>query len=160
MVVSTLVACLPGQTGTPAATAFDPANLDYPSMFSASGRVRLVDGRYREPAAPGSASALEVELMAVAQGDLDNDGQADAAVVLATSGGGSGRFYELVPVIRGRAGQATGLGDRIELQSVTIEAGEVRVVAGTRRANDPMSSITAVDSWWFVLSGQALVLQD
>jgi len=55
-------------------------------------RVRVVDGRYEEPHAPGFQGFLYFEVGNVAFGDLTGDGVEDAAVV-ATYGSSSGNFH-------------------------------------------------------------------
>jgi basic membrane protein A len=75
-------------------------NTTYPSDWTADGTAPLVNGEYREQAAPGSATEIVVQLSnMVAFGDLDDDGRADAAVVLISQPGGSGTFYDLVSVL-------------------------------------------------------------
>jgi basic membrane protein A len=104
------------------------ANLSYPSEYTADGTAPLTDGAYEEAAAPGSATVTTVQLSdMLAFGDLDADGVDDAAVVLISDPGGSGRFYDLVAVLdrNGKAFPVASafLGDRIEINTVTIEDG-------------------------------------
>ena len=60
-------------------------------------------------------------------GDLDNDGKEDAAVIIYSTGGRSGLFYELAIMINedGNPYYLTSkyLGDRIEVNSVNIQDG-------------------------------------
>jgi hypothetical protein len=101
-------------------------NTDYPSAWAPSGRVRLHDGRHREPAAPGSASEIRVWLLdQLARWRVS--GRRYAAVVLATDPGGSGTFYELVAV-EDRGGRPVAvaraeLGDRVRVQSLSVAQG-------------------------------------
>ncbi len=119
-------------------------NAVYPSEFTQNGTAPLVNGEYREPAAPGSATETVVQLSEmVAYGDLDEDGFADAAVVTITDPGGSGTFYNLVAVLD-RRGQpapvATAfLGDRIQINSLDIQSGEIVVDMLTQGPNDSMA---------------------
>ena len=69
---------------------------------------------------------------------------ADAAVVLITDPGGSGTFYDLVAVLD-RKGNAipvatTNLGDRIVINSLTIEDGQIVVDMLTRSPDEPMAA--------------------
>jgi basic membrane protein A len=120
-------------------------NAEYPNEFTQEGTAPLVDGEYREPAAPGSATETVVGLSdVVAFGDLDNDGFEDAAVVTITDPGGSGTFYTLVAVLD-RRGQAVpvataALGDRIVVDSLSIESGAVVVDLLTRGEDEPMAA--------------------
>jgi len=107
-------------------------NLSYPSEYTADGAAPLTDGAYEEAAAPGSAMVTSIQLSdMLAFGDLDADGVDDAAVVLISDPGGSGTFYDLVAVLD-RNGKAfpvatTFLGDRIEINALTIEDGQIVV---------------------------------
>ncbi len=120
-------------------------NAEYPNEFTQDGTAPLVDGEYREPAAPGSATETVVGLSdVVAFGDLDNDGFEDAAVVTITDPGGSGTFYTLVAVLD-RRGQAVpvataALGDRIKVDSLSIESGAIEVDLLTRGEDEPMAA--------------------
>jgi basic membrane protein A len=129
-------------------------NLSYPSEYTADGVAPLTDGQYEEAAAPGSATKTTVQLSdRVAFGDLDADGVDDAAVVLITDPGGSGTFRDLVAVLdrNGRAFPVatTFLGDRIRVNALTIEDGQIVVDMLTRTpdqamADDPTQPVTRV----------------
>ena len=73
---------------------------------------------------------MRVEFRRAAFGELD--GRAAAAVVLATSGGGTGTFYELHVLTRDDRGTPRSvarhlLGDRIGLQSLAFDRDTIRV---------------------------------
>jgi len=120
------------------------ANLSYPSQYTADGVAPLTDGQYEEAAAPGSATKTSIQLSdMLAFGDLDADGVDDAAVVLISDPGGSGRFYDLVAVLD-RNGNAfpvasAFLGDRIEISAVTIEDGQIVVDMLDRGPDEAMA---------------------
>ncbi|MCK4781591.1 hypothetical protein KAS79_01555 [Candidatus Parcubacteria bacterium] len=90
--------------------------------------VLLKDGYYREEH-PGMASGLEVAIYKnkIVFGDLNNDGKKDAAVILRSSGGGSGDFRELAIMINedGKPNYfiSKELGDRVIIDSITIQSG-------------------------------------
>src|SRR5438045_9245293 len=73
-------------------------NATYATSVTPRG-VALHDGMFEVEAAPGSASKITVRLADIAAfGDLDGNLAPDAAVVLVSSGGGSGTFVEIAPV--------------------------------------------------------------
>jgi len=90
-------------------------------------QVTLANGRWEgAPAAPGAASRPVVTLVrdAMAVGDLDADGAADAVVLLSLATGGSGDTSYLAVLSR-RAGivshvATATLGDRVQLRSLAI----------------------------------------
>lgn len=120
-------------------------NAAYPSEFAGSGTAQLVNGSFEEEAAPGSASKNTVDLDEdmIAFGDLDADGINDAAVILISSGGGSGAFYDVVAVID-RNGKpnpvATAfLGDRITINNLSIQNGQIVVDMNTQGPGQAMA---------------------
>ena len=137
------------------------ANTEYESTFTQSGLAPLEDGEYREPAAPGSATEIVVLLTEyVVFGQLD-DGQQVAAVVLVTNPGGSGTFYDLAWVAR-EDGQAvniatTLLGDRVKINSLAIENGEIIVDMIASGPDDPMCCPTQEVERTYALRGSEIV---
>ena len=121
--------------GAPAGSGPDAGPLSLSALKSApyrgidglKGSAKLSEGRWRgEPAAPGSATAAQLELVNdyVARGDLDGDGRDEAVVVLAHSPGGSGVF-QYVAVLSQRKGRAVNVatalvGDRVQVRSVRV----------------------------------------
>lgn len=138
-------------------------NAEYHSEWPADGMAQLTDGEYQEEIVPGAASKLIIVVYPDmhAFGDLNNDGVDDAAVVLATSGGGSGTFISLEAVINdnGRPNHvATAmLGDRVELKSISIESGEILVDMITHGPDDPMCCPTLEVGQKYKLQGDTLV---
>jgi len=116
-------------------------NMVYQSEWTESGLAHLIDGEYREQAAPGSATETVVLLTEhVAFGLLA--GRDAAAVILVTDPGGSGTFYELA-VVADEGSQpvhvaATLLGDRVQINSFSIEDGQIVVDMITHGPDDPM----------------------
>src|SRR5439155_23037656 len=97
-------------------------------------------------------------------GDLDGNLAPDAAVVLVSSGGGSGTFVELAAV-RNEHGTAHPvstvlLGDRILVREVRIEGRRILVRLRVRGATDPFSLRTREISHHYTLDGNSLVLLD
>ena len=149
---------------TPAQALSWPAlrNATYPTSV---GTRTLKDGAFEVEAAPGSASKISVRLVDFAAfGDLDGDPEPDAAVVLVSSGGGSGTFVDLVAVLA-RDGAArpvarVQLGDRVLVREVRIEDRHILVRLRTRGATDPLSLVTREISRRYVLAGDTLTLSD
>jgi heat shock protein HslJ len=119
----------------------DPGSMAYRSKSFPSGTVTLSRGEYRMPAAPGSASEILVKLTDKQAFGTVN-GEEAGAVVLATSLGGSGTFYDLALLSRGAKGWENSdtvlLGDRVKVQSMTIENGHIVVAMTTHGPNDPL----------------------
>lgn len=134
-------------------------NMEYKSEWTESGKAKLTNGEYREPAAPGSTSETAVTLTDnVAFGQLN--GQDAAAVVLVTNTGGTGNFTDLAIVIN-QDGKpvnvaAAPLGDRVRINSLTIENNEIAVDMITHGPDDPMCCPTQQVVWKYALEGDQL----
>jgi len=139
-------------------------NATYTTSITPRGAA-LRDGTFEAVAAPGSASKISVRLADIAAfGDLDGNLAPDAAVVLVSSGGGSGTFVELAAV-RNERGAAHPvatvlLGDRILVREVRIETRRILVRLRARGATDPFSLRTREISRHYALDGNSLVLLD
>jgi len=117
-------------------------NATYPSQFVREGNVTLTDGVYEEAPEPGAASHVQVMLGEVfAFGAIGNSPRA-AAVVLYTTTGGSGTFVDLavVPFEGDTPGRAvvTFLGDRVKIEALGLEDGQVTVDLLAHGSGDPM----------------------
>ncbi len=145
-----LLLCLPLSCGEkppespPALTVDALKNAEYKSEWPSNGFAKLTNGIYREKYQEGSASELVIALIydVLTFGDLDDDGVEDAAVVLVTSGSGSGTFISLEAVINDRGTPrhvaSALLGDRAQVKSVIIKSGEITVDMVTHGPDDPM----------------------
>ncbi len=128
------------------------------------GVIELADGGYEgEPYVEGGASRPLYFLSDVyAFGDLNDDGVADAAVVLIGTFGGSGSFYQLKAVIDEGGSPvnvaSAPLGDRVELQSLEIEGGLIVVEMVTHADDDPLCCPTQQVLRRYALEGGQLVL--
>ena len=137
------------------------ANMEYQNEFTESGTAPLENGEYREQAAPGSATETKVMLTDyVAAGELN--GQPSIAVVLVTDPGGSGTFYTL-HVVQEVDGQptdvaATLLGDRVQINGITIENNQIIVDMITFAPDDPMCCPTQEVIQTYELQDGELVL--
>jgi uncharacterized lipoprotein YbaY len=138
------------------------ANAIYQGIYDEP--VQLTDGEYvGEPFVEGGASRPTVTLLDqfTAQGDLNGDGVEDAAVVLAENSGGSGTFIYLAAVVN-QDGQpvnqaTTLLGDRVQIDSVVIDNGDVAVSMVTHGPDDPMCCPTQQVIKSYQLQGDQLV---
>lgn len=154
-----LAACGPAKSDVLTPEALQ--NAEYQTDWTETGRVKLEHGEYREPAAPGSASEVVIGTTGqVAVGELD--GQPAAAVILYSTGGGSGTFLELHVMVE-RQGEPydlawTYLGDRVQVKSVSIEEDQVVVDMVTHGPADPLCCPTQEVVETYALQGEELVL--
>jgi hypothetical protein len=138
-------------------------NAEYHSEWPAKGVAKLTEGEYEEEIVPGAASKLTIVVYPNmhAFGDLDGDGADDAAVVLATSGGGSGTFISLEAVLNDKGAPnhvaSAELGDRKKIESVAIESGQITVDMVTHGPDDPMCCPTVEATQKYKLQGDTLV---
>lgn len=138
-------------------------NAEYQSEWPSGGAAKLTDGIYREKYMEGAASELVIAFIQDmhAFGDLDGDGVEDAAVILATSGGGSGTFISLEAVINdnGTPNHAASvlLGDRVQVKSVAVESVEITVDMVTHGPDDPRYRPTLEVTHKYKLRGDTLV---
>lgn len=81
-------------------------------------------------------------------GDLDNDGDTDAAVLLSLTTGGSGTFYYAALALNTSYGYRSTnvlfLGDRIAPQTVEIHDGRAVFNYAVRAANEPMTASPSI----------------
>lgn len=138
-------------------------NAEYLLETTSTGKARLQNGAFEEPAAPGSSALNRVLLGDLrAAGDVNGDGSEDAAVVLTAEPGGSGTFSYLAVVLNeaGNARPITSvlLGDRIVVKSLAIQPGAVEVTLLNRAADEPLSAEPKIEETrTFLLQDGALV---
>ncbi len=106
--------------------------------FFEYGKRRLINGEYENWDERITASIYNGK---IAFGDLNNDGKEDAAVIVTISGGGSGNFRELA-IMENQEGSpinltSVDLGDRVIINSITIESGIITLDMITQGPNDP-----------------------
>ena len=105
--------------------------------------VQLQNGEYKSGSDPASPDYADVRLDAahMAFGDLNGDGQGDAAVLMAENYGGTGVFVSLVAVLN-RGGQpedagAVTIDDRPVVNSLAISAYQMMLDAKLHGPSDP-----------------------
>lgn len=127
---------------TPALTVDALKNATYPVGAVLGGQAKLANGHFEVAAAPGSASKATADLVTSAIGTI-NSGPG-AAVVLASSGGGSGVFFDLYALdATGQPIAKDSLGDRIQVRSLSINgAGHIVVDLLVHGPNEPLTSAT------------------
>ena len=123
-------------------TEFDPRNA---TILIDGTPVALTNGVSRVPAAPGSAGSTTTRYLGRdARGDLTGDGMDEVAYFVARDAAGSGVFYYVVVGIDGPTGHRTTnaflVGDRIEPQSLRINAGELHVNYVGRQDGEAMTT--------------------
>lgn len=125
--------------------------------------IQLSNGYFERPAAPGSAAKITVAVFdAPVYGDLDRDGDSDAAVILVYQAGGSGTFYYMAATVD-QAGRYYGtnaifLGDRIIPQALAIRSETIVADYADREPGEAMAATPTfrVAAYAF-LDGQELV---
>jgi len=107
--------------------------------------VHLTGGKWQgDPYVGGGAERPAVTLVEAhyAAGDLDGDGVDEAVVPLLYTSGGTGGFRYLAVASRTPTGvrqrALTELGDRIQIRSLTIDAGRIRLETVEHGPEDPM----------------------
>ena len=105
------------------------------------GQVNLQGGTHSQPAAPGSAATVDFELSSTVVDDLDGDGFDDGAMIVRSSGSGSGTFYDLYVFLAAESGlqqvAKEQLGDRIVVEGIAAGPGGVTVFYLDRPADAP-----------------------
>lgn len=108
------------------------------------------DGVGSLDAAPGSAIKNTVRILGdPVEGDIDGDGNVDAALTIQNDPGGTGVFYYAVVAINDggsyRASNALPLGDRIEPQSVEFRDQRFVYTYAVRKPGDAMDVRPSVE---------------
>lgn len=126
-------------------------NYEY-RLFDGSS-YRLKDGRHE--AGTGLDDYVSVKLVALAVGNLNADGQPEAAVILVSNFGGGGYFYELTVLARGsRDWQQTNnleLGDRVGREEMAVVDDEIRLNLLVHGPEEPMCCPSQKKSFRFRL---------
>ena len=116
----------------------------YPCDQCAAGKVTLTGGKYSEPLTTSGTDLLTITLLGqwTVLGDIDGDGNKDAAAILTFQGRGNSVLYHLMAMINDNgkpdARADLVLGDRIKINQVTITNGNVLVDLNRKGPSDPV----------------------
>ena len=127
------------------------------------GVVRLQNGEYTAPAAPGSAEQIVVRVLnKSAMGDLNGDGKPERVALISSSSGGTGVFIDLA--VFAEDGQtprhvaSARLGDRVRVVGLSIESGLISVEMDQHSEVDPMCCPTQRAIRTFRMEGDSLMM--
>lgn len=127
------------------------------------GAFQLTNGiYYRTP--PTSQESPDVYTTRIQDpifyGDINEDGFEDALVILNTQNGGSGHFIELAVVINQNERpyniSTITLGDRVVVESGTVENGIIALSMRVHGSNDGLCCPSQSVTWNFALNGNQL----
>ena len=149
------LAALPGFSvyAGPPDSAFDGAlNATYRIEKQA---FRLINGRSEVQAAPGSAIKITTVVFGKpAYGDLNHDGQEDAALFLVHDPGGSGTFYYVAAAIAAggsyRGTNAVFIGDRVSPRTIQIRDGVIVAEFDDRSPDQPMAAAPSISKTMYL----------
>jgi hypothetical protein len=123
-------------------------------------KVKLSNGYYE---ARSGNDYLEVRITSdIAEGDLNGDGIADAALVIAENTGGTGRFASLVIVLNQNGNPVQTalyqIGDRVKINQITIKNERVTLDMVIHGPQDPLCCPSLPTTQTFRLSSAELLL--
>ncbi|MEM7344063.1 MAG: WG repeat-containing protein, partial [Chloroflexota bacterium] len=130
-----------------------------------NGLVTLVDGEYENSYGEEIYERFIVFAADTppAFGDLDADGDEDAVTILIANGGGTGFFFYLTPVLNNdgepESLEPLFLGDRVIINDLKIENGEIAIDVITHGPNDGLCCPTVPLDLRFLLESERLVEQ-
>ena len=143
----------------------DVANATYTGLAGIPESVTLTDGRWEgDPPVEGGntfpAAYLSTQL--TTRGDMNADGSPETAVIVVTTGGGSGSFFNLVVFAHREAGveqvATRFLGDRLRIRSLEIVDGSLRMVSIEHGEYEAMCCPTQRIDRDFALAGNKIEL--
>ncbi|MBM3152006.1 MAG: hypothetical protein FJZ96_07370 [Chloroflexi bacterium] len=154
----------PSQTSSLTLEVLRQASYTFTGIDGLSQTFSFTGGAYQtgdDPEDPGFARYWLID-EPVAYGDLDSDGDLDAALLLGENYGGTGIFVSLAAVLDSNGSPShiasVFIDDRPLVGPVTIEAGEILAEVTLHGPGDPMCCPTAVTSQGYRLIAQSLVM--
>jgi hypothetical protein len=133
-------ACAEKSRNTRELTEGDIKNADFlPDGYMPGNPIRLKDGVFEDSNPDGYYS---MGIANIVMGDINGDGSKDAAVIYVWTGGGTGQFYNLAAVLNkdGKPVHVASkeLGDRIIINSVTINSGQIVIDMIVQGPDEPL----------------------
>ena len=127
--------------------ADDPSNATY---VINEYPIRLQNGYFEASAAPDSASKIKASIILdPVYGDIDKDGDKDAAMFLVFEPGGSGTFYYVAVALKTKEGYygttAVQLGDRIKPLNLMVRNSMVVATFADRSPSQPMAAMPSIE---------------
>ena len=125
-------------------------------------RATLRNGSYRRgPDGRGGIFSLGLREPYILFSDLNKDGVEEAIVLLDLSGGGSGCFTYLAIVNQLNSTpnhlDSVSIGDRIEIKSLQVIDGTIKINLITQGPDDPMCCPTLNTTWYYQLQNNKIV---
>jgi hypothetical protein len=143
-----------GPTSSPGGLTLDTLrNGTYVTTYE-NRMVTLINGFYSESSGVTPYSVRMLTTYAL--GDLNGDGNNDAAIILAENTGGTGTFESVVAILdQGGAPQQVSqekLGDRVVVNSVDISSGVIHLDMVVHGPNDPLCcpSLPQKQNYWLI----------
>jgi len=119
----------------------DLDSMTFLSRWFTSGKVTLSHGEHHEIVSPSSASEIVIKLTDKRAFGMVN-GRETGAVVLVTTSGGSGTFYDLQLLIKEEEKWVNTdtflLGDRVNVRAIEIKNDQIIISMMSHGLNDPM----------------------
>ncbi|MDX2511739.1 MAG: hypothetical protein QNK25_06785, partial [Desulfobacterales bacterium] len=128
------------------ASVYDPLNATY---IVEGQKIRLIDGHSETESAPGSASKIITSVFGKpVYGNIDGEGDVDAALILTHDSGGSGTFFYVAAALNVNGfywgTRAILLGDRVVPQNISVRNGVIVANYANRRQDEPMAAPPSV----------------
>ncbi len=122
-------------------SATDPLNATY---MVEGQKIRLIDGRSETESVPGSATKVITSVFGKpVYGNIDGEGDVDAALILTYDSGGSGTFYYVAAALDVNGfylgTRAILLGDRVAPKNISVRNGVIVANYADRRLDEPMA---------------------
>jgi hypothetical protein len=138
----------------------DPLNATYTIE---EREINLLNGRSEVEAAPLSTTKIKTSVFGrPVFGDLDGDGDEDAALILVHDPGGSGTFYYVAAALNEngvhRGTNAVLLGDRVAPHDVGIRNGVVVANYADRRPEEPMTALPSIGKSKYLTLNDAVLV--
>ena len=134
------------EAGVIPASVTDPLNTTY---IIEGQKIRLIDGRSEIETTPGSATKVITSAFGKpVYGNIDGEGNTDAALILTHDPGGSGTFYYVAAALNVNGSylgtRAILLGDRVNVRNISVRNGLIIADYADHRLGEPMTATPSV----------------